>query len=41
MNGSMGINPGESKDRNAAPPVLEIQLTEDTVCFFEVTVEYR
>ncbi|XP_064917380.1 endonuclease 8-like 3 isoform X1 [Columba livia] len=41
MNGSMRINPGESKDRNGAPPVLEIQLTEDTVCFFEVTVEYR
>ncbi|NXW84642.1 NEIL3 Endonuclease, partial [Alopecoenas beccarii] len=41
MNGSMRINPGGSKDRNGAPPVLEIQLTEDTVCFFEVTVEYR
>ncbi|NXD84119.1 NEIL3 Endonuclease, partial [Halcyon senegalensis] len=41
MNGSMRINPHGSNDRNGAPPVLEIQLTEDTVCFFEVTVEYR
>ncbi|NXK25425.1 NEIL3 Endonuclease, partial [Arenaria interpres] len=41
MNGSMRINPGGSKDRNGAVPVLEIELTEDTVCFFEVTVEYR
>ncbi|NWW98060.1 NEIL3 Endonuclease, partial [Caloenas nicobarica] len=41
MNGSMCINPGGSKDRKETPPVLEIQLTEDTVWFFEVTVEYR
>ncbi|NWU74199.1 NEIL3 Endonuclease, partial [Onychorhynchus coronatus] len=41
MNGSMCINPDGSKDRNGALPVLEIQLTEDTVCFFDVTVEYR
>ncbi|XP_009078484.1 PREDICTED: endonuclease 8-like 3, partial [Acanthisitta chloris] len=41
MNGSMCINPDGRKDRNEALPVLEIQLTEDTVCFFEVTVEYR
>ncbi|NXP46253.1 NEIL3 Endonuclease, partial [Heliornis fulica] len=41
MNGSMRINPDGSKDRNGALPVLEIQFTEDTVCFFEVTVEYR
>ncbi|KAM6267557.1 endonuclease 8-like 3 isoform 2-T2 [Spheniscus humboldti] len=41
MNGSMRINPDGSKDRNGALPVLEIQLTEDTVCFFEATVEYR
>ncbi|XP_030901668.1 endonuclease 8-like 3 isoform X1 [Melopsittacus undulatus] len=41
MNGSMCINPSGSRGRNAALPVLEIQLTEDTVCFFEVTVEYR
>ncbi|XP_010137899.1 PREDICTED: endonuclease 8-like 3, partial [Buceros rhinoceros silvestris] len=41
MNGSMRINPDGSKDKNGALPVLEIQLTEDTVCFFEVTVDYR
>lgn len=41
MNGSMRINPDRSKDRNGVLPVLEIQLTEDTVCFFEVTVDYR
>ncbi|NWX39706.1 NEIL3 Endonuclease, partial [Steatornis caripensis] len=41
MNGSMRINPDGSTDRNGALPVLEIQLTEDTVWFFEVTVEYR
>ncbi|KAM6270230.1 endonuclease 8-like 3 isoform 3-T3 [Porphyrio hochstetteri] len=41
MNGSMRINPDGSRDRNGALPVLEIQLTEDTLCFFEVTVEYR
>ncbi|XP_067154030.1 endonuclease 8-like 3 isoform X1 [Apteryx mantelli] len=41
MNGSMCINHDGSKDRNGALPVLEIQLTEDTVCFFEATVEYR
>uniref|UniRef100_A0A8D0FBQ4 Endonuclease 8-like 3 n=1 Tax=Strix occidentalis caurina TaxID=311401 RepID=A0A8D0FBQ4_STROC len=41
MNGSMRINPDGSKDRNGALPVLEIELTEDTVVFFEVTVEYR
>ncbi|NWS66380.1 NEIL3 Endonuclease, partial [Crotophaga sulcirostris] len=41
MNGSMRINPDGCKDRNGALPVLEIELAEDTVCFFEVTVEYR
>ncbi|NWV38303.1 NEIL3 Endonuclease, partial [Grantiella picta] len=41
MNGSMRINPDGSKDRNGAQPILEIQLTEDTVCFFDVTLEYR
>ncbi|XP_066042030.1 endonuclease 8-like 3 isoform X2 [Chamaea fasciata] len=41
MNGSMHINPDGSKDRNGAQPVLEIQLMEDTVCFWDVTVEYR
>ncbi|XP_067993136.1 endonuclease 8-like 3 [Melanerpes formicivorus] len=41
MNGSMRINPDGKKDRNGALPVLEIQLTKDTVCFYEVTAEYR
>ncbi|NXE44923.1 NEIL3 Endonuclease, partial [Casuarius casuarius] len=41
MNGSMCINRDGSEDRNGALPVLKIQLTEDTVCFFEATVEYR
>ncbi|NWU13694.1 NEIL3 Endonuclease, partial [Cephalopterus ornatus] len=41
MNGSMCINRDGSKDRNGVLPVLEIQLTEDTVWFFDVTVEYR
>ncbi|NXN03471.1 NEIL3 Endonuclease, partial [Sylvia borin] len=41
MNGSMHINPDGSKDRNGAQPVLEIQLVEDIVCFWDVTVEYR
>ncbi|XP_074397409.1 endonuclease 8-like 3 isoform X4 [Zonotrichia albicollis] len=41
MNGSMHINPDGGKERNGAQPVLEIQLMEDTVCFWDVTVEYR
>ncbi|XP_051473672.1 endonuclease 8-like 3 isoform X3 [Apus apus] len=41
MNGSMCINPDGSKDRNEALSVLELQLTEDTVCFYNVTAEYR
>ncbi|XP_053796472.1 endonuclease 8-like 3 isoform X2 [Vidua chalybeata] len=41
MNGSMHINPDGRKDRNGAQPILEIQLVEDTVCFWDVTVEYR
>nr|XP_032639429.1 endonuclease 8-like 3 isoform X2 [Chelonoidis abingdonii] len=41
MNGSMCINPTASKDRNGAPPILEIHLTDDMVCFFDATVELR
>ncbi|NWS83447.1 NEIL3 Endonuclease, partial [Toxostoma redivivum] len=41
MNGSMHINPDGSKDRNGAQPILEIQFMEETVCFWDVTVEYR
>nr|XP_042698019.1 endonuclease 8-like 3 isoform X3 [Chrysemys picta bellii] len=41
MNGSMCINPTASKDQNGAPPILEIHLTDDMVCFFDATVELR
>ncbi|XP_028272360.1 endonuclease 8-like 3 [Parambassis ranga] len=41
MNGSMRINPAERKDRTGSSPVLEIHLTNDTVCFFDSTVEIR
>uniref|UniRef100_A0A3Q4HJA0 Endonuclease 8-like 3 n=1 Tax=Neolamprologus brichardi TaxID=32507 RepID=A0A3Q4HJA0_NEOBR len=39
MNGSMRINPAERRDRKDSTPVLEIHLTDDTVCFFDSTVE--
>ncbi|XP_068451697.1 endonuclease 8-like 3 isoform X1 [Clinocottus analis] len=41
MNGSMRINPAERKDRTGSAPVLQIHLTNDTVCFFDSTVEIR
>lgn len=41
MNGSMHINPVASKEKNEQSPVLEIQLTDDLVCFFDATVEIR
>ncbi|XP_005919472.1 endonuclease 8-like 3 [Haplochromis burtoni] len=41
MNGSMRINPAERRDRKDSTPVLEIHLTDDTVCFFDSTVEIR
>ncbi|XP_041115195.1 endonuclease 8-like 3 isoform X2 [Polyodon spathula] len=41
MNGSMRINPSERKDRSGAPPILEIQLTNDVVFFFDSTVDIR
>ncbi|XP_019377413.1 PREDICTED: endonuclease 8-like 3 [Gavialis gangeticus] len=41
MNGSMHINPVASKNKNEISPVLEIQLTDDLVCFFDATVEIR
>ncbi|KAL0974315.1 hypothetical protein UPYG_G00218720 [Umbra pygmaea] len=41
MDGSMRINPTEQKSRKGLPPVLEIHLTNDTVCFFDSTVEIR
>ena len=41
MNGSMRVNPAERKDRTGSAPVLEIHLTNDSVCFFDSTVEIR
>ncbi|KAJ8015446.1 hypothetical protein DPEC_G00026200 [Dallia pectoralis] len=41
MDGSMRINPTEQKSRKGSPPVLQIQLTNDTICFFDSTVEIR
>uniref|UniRef100_A0A3P8YYX9 Endonuclease 8-like 3 n=1 Tax=Esox lucius TaxID=8010 RepID=A0A3P8YYX9_ESOLU len=41
MDGSMRINQAEQKSRKGLPAVLEIHLTNDTVCFFDSTVEIR
>ncbi|XP_061582168.1 endonuclease 8-like 3 [Cololabis saira] len=41
MNGSMRINPAERTVRTGSPPVLEIHLSNDTVCFSDSTVEIR
>ncbi|XP_037317927.2 endonuclease 8-like 3 [Pungitius pungitius] len=41
MNGSMRINPAERKERTGCAPVLQIHLTNDTVCFFDSAVEIR
>ncbi|KAI4872404.1 hypothetical protein NFI96_009979 [Prochilodus magdalenae] len=41
MNGSMRINPAERRDSKGGPPTLIIQLSKDTVCFFDSTVEIR
>ncbi|KAK5896703.1 hypothetical protein CesoFtcFv8_009839 [Champsocephalus esox] len=41
MNGSMRINPAVRKERTVSVPVLEVHLTNDTVCFFDSTVELR
>ncbi|CDQ74090.1 unnamed protein product [Oncorhynchus mykiss] len=41
MDGSMRINPTDIKSRKGSPPVLEIHLTNDTVSFFDSTVEIR
>ncbi|XP_061747523.1 endonuclease 8-like 3 isoform X2 [Nerophis ophidion] len=41
MNGSMRINSAERKHSSGSLPVLEIHLTNDTVCFFDSTVELR
>uniref|UniRef100_A0A674C1R1 Endonuclease 8-like 3 n=1 Tax=Salmo trutta TaxID=8032 RepID=A0A674C1R1_SALTR len=41
MDGSMRINPTDITSRKGSPPVLEIHLTNDTVSFFDSTVEIR
>ncbi|XP_068571301.1 endonuclease 8-like 3 [Cebidichthys violaceus] len=41
MNGSMRINPAERTDGTGSAPVLQIHLTNDTVCFFDSAVETR
>uniref|UniRef100_A0A8C6TSC6 Endonuclease 8-like 3 n=1 Tax=Neogobius melanostomus TaxID=47308 RepID=A0A8C6TSC6_9GOBI len=41
MNGSMRINPTVLREKNSQIPALEIHLTNDTVCFFDSTVEIR
>ncbi|XP_029800169.1 endonuclease 8-like 3 [Suricata suricatta] len=41
MKGSIVINPLEYKHKNGVSPVLEIQLTEDVICFFDSSVELR
>lgn len=41
MNGSMRINPTAPREKNGQTPALEIHLTNDTVCFFDSTVEIR
>ncbi|KAG8592043.1 hypothetical protein GDO81_000385 [Engystomops pustulosus] len=41
MNGSMRINPAETKDRNGHPAALEVQLNKDLICFFDSTVDVR
>ncbi|XP_062991396.1 endonuclease 8-like 3 [Elgaria multicarinata webbii] len=41
MNGSLRINLDAAQNRSEALAVLEIQLTADLVCFYDVTVELR
>eukprot|EP00062_Callorhinchus_milii_P011120 gi/632956746/ref/XP_007894113.1/ PREDICTED: endonuclease 8-like 3 isoform X1 [Callorhinchus milii] len=41
MNGSMRINPSEKTNRSGAAAGLEIQLSNDLICFFDSTVEIR
>ncbi|KAJ8416560.1 hypothetical protein AAFF_G00358480 [Aldrovandia affinis] len=41
MNGSMRINPCDQEHGKGKPPALEVQLTNDTICFFDSTVEIR
>ncbi|KAJ8269665.1 hypothetical protein COCON_G00122720 [Conger conger] len=41
MNGSMRVNPCDRQLGKGTPPALKVQLTSDTVCFFDSTVEIR
>ncbi|XP_036620517.1 endonuclease 8-like 3 [Trichosurus vulpecula] len=41
MNGAVLINPLKSKDQTRTPPVLEVKLTKDLICFYDSTVEFR
>ncbi|KAF7228607.1 endonuclease 8-like 3 isoform X2 [Nothobranchius furzeri] len=41
MNGSMSLNPAQRKVTTGSAAVLEIHLTNDTVAFFDSTVEIR
>ncbi|XP_058380917.1 endonuclease 8-like 3 isoform X1 [Diceros bicornis minor] len=41
MKGSIMINPPECKNKGGVPPVFEVQLTKDLICFFDSSVELR
>ncbi|XP_072371899.1 endonuclease 8-like 3 isoform X1 [Scyliorhinus torazame] len=41
MHGSMWINSSERKQKDGALAVLEIQLTNDLICFFDSTMDVR
>ncbi|XP_051025873.1 endonuclease 8-like 3 [Acomys russatus] len=41
MKGSILINPRECENRGGVPPVFEVQLTNDLICFFDSSIELR
>ncbi|XP_074085021.1 endonuclease 8-like 3 isoform X2 [Macrotis lagotis] len=41
MNGAVLINPLKNKDQTRAPPVFEVQLTKDLICFYDSSIEFR
>ncbi|RVE67682.1 hypothetical protein OJAV_G00105510 [Oryzias javanicus] len=41
MNGSLRVNPPETKVKSGSAPVLEIRLSSDIVCFYDSAVEMR
>ncbi|XP_011471440.1 endonuclease 8-like 3 [Oryzias latipes] len=41
MNGSLRVNPAETKAKAGSAPVLEIHLSSDVVCFYDSAVEMR